>query len=71
MGVSAQQVGIDNLRQKDPARYGSLMDPGDQYSYDIYTQAARALLVGGHANLPGPTAPQAVLALVSPSRRST
>ena len=31
VGISAQQVGIDNLRQKDPARYGSLMDPGDQY----------------------------------------
>jgi Alpha/beta hydrolase domain len=50
VGVSAQAVGIDNLRQKDPARYGSLTDPGDQYSYDIYTQAARALLAGRGSN---------------------
>ena len=34
--------------QKDPKRYGSLTDPGDQYSYDIYTQAARAVLAGNH-----------------------
>ena len=63
VGVSAQQVGIDNLRQKDPARYGSLMDPGDQYSYDIYTQAARALLVGGHANPLAPLHPKRLLAV--------
>ena len=37
---------VDNLRQKDPARYESLSDPGDQFSYDIFTQAARALVTG-------------------------
>jgi hypothetical protein len=46
VGVSAQVVGVDNLRQKDPARYGSLTDPGDPYAFDIYTQAARALVDG-------------------------
>jgi Alpha/beta hydrolase domain len=50
VGVSAQQGGIDNLRQKDPARYGSLTDPGDQFSFDIYTHAASALLAGDHSN---------------------
>jgi hypothetical protein len=55
VGVSAQAVGIDQLRQMDPARYGSLTDPGDQFSYDIYTQAARALIVGGVS--PSPLAP--------------
>jgi len=55
VGVSAQAVGIDQLRQKDPARYGSLSDPGDQFSYDIYTQAARALIVGDSS--PSPLAP--------------
>ncbi len=31
------------LKGTDPARYGSLHHPGDAYSYDIYTQVARAL----------------------------
>ncbi len=35
--------GLVNL---DPARYGTLSHPGDAYSYDIYTQVARALRDG-------------------------
>lgn len=31
------------LKQWDPARYGSLLHPGDDYSYDMFTQAARAI----------------------------
>ena len=31
------------LKGQDPARYGSLHHPGDSYSYDMYTQVARAL----------------------------
>jgi hypothetical protein len=62
VGISAQQVGIQNLQQKDPARYGSLTDPGDRFSYDIYTQAARALLVGGRSN---PLAPLHVKRLLA------
>jgi hypothetical protein len=31
------------LRGIDPARYGDLHHPGDAFSYDIYTQVARAL----------------------------
>jgi len=63
VGVSAQAVGVDNLRQKDPVRYGSLTDPGDQFSYDIYTQAARALLVGGRSNPLAPLHPKRLLAV--------
>jgi hypothetical protein len=63
VGVSAQGVGITNLRQKDPARYGSLTDPGDQFSYDIYTQAARALLAGGRSNPLAPLHPKRLLAV--------
>lgn len=63
VGVSAQEVGINNLRQKEPARYGSLTDPGDQYSYDIYTQSALALLVGGHSNPLAPLHPKRLLAV--------
>lgn len=47
VAVSAQRVGIhgqpDNpqgLEQWDPERYGSLSIPSDDYSFDIYTQAA-------------------------------
>lgn len=51
VGVSAQKVGIDGfpgpdaagLRQWDPQRYGSLTHPGDDYSFDIYAQAGRAV----------------------------
>lgn len=64
VGVSAQAVGIDQLRQKDPARYVSLTDPGDQFSYDIYTQAARALVVGDSSASPlGPLHPKRLLAV--------
>jgi Alpha/beta hydrolase domain len=37
VGVSAQAVGVNNL--KNTARYASLLHPGDSYSYDIFTRA--------------------------------
>ncbi len=51
VGISAQKIGIDGfpgpdaagLKQWDKERYGSLEHPGDAYSYDIFTQAARAV----------------------------
>jgi len=47
VGVSAQEVVVDgateSLQAWDPARYGSLKHPGDQYSYDIFSQVAQAL----------------------------
>ncbi len=51
VGVSAQKIGIDGfpgpdaagLKQWDANRYGSLNHPGDAYSYDIFTQAGRAI----------------------------
>ncbi|WP_026310912.1 alpha/beta hydrolase domain-containing protein [Parafrankia elaeagni] len=49
VGVSAQQLGINaageypGLKAWDQARYGTLNHPGDQYSYDIFSQAAQAL----------------------------
>src|SRR5262245_55395478 len=53
VGVSVQRVGIEGggmmpgfgLRQTTPERYGALDHPGDEYSYDIFTQVARALRV--------------------------
>ena len=51
VGVTAQRVAIEGypgteqsaLRGWDPDRYGSLHHPGDDFSFDVYTQAARAL----------------------------
>ncbi len=51
VGVSAQKVGVHGfpgeeaagLEQWDPERYGGLEHPGDAYSYDIFTQAARVI----------------------------
>jgi hypothetical protein len=46
VGVSAQYVGVQGdsgLVSSDPERYGTLIHPGDNYSYDIFTQAARAI----------------------------
>jgi hypothetical protein len=48
VGVSAQKVGVDALKGTDPqrgdaVRYASLSHPGDDYSYDIFSQAGQAL----------------------------
>lgn len=57
VGVSAQSVGVNSasepgnavgstvmgLKNWDPKRYGSLVHPGDAYSYDIFSQAGKAL----------------------------
>lgn len=49
VGVSAQRVGIEGggnplgetrvLKVADPVRYGTLLHPGDNYSYDMFSQA--------------------------------
>ena len=53
VGVSAQRVGIEGgagstapflvLKNADPDRYGVLNHPGDNYSYDIFSQAGAAV----------------------------
>jgi hypothetical protein len=56
VGITAQQVAVDGqssltagvpatagLAVWDPYRYGRLHHPGDEFSYDIFTQAARTL----------------------------
>jgi hypothetical protein len=48
------------LKGIDSARYGSLAHPGDGYSFDIFTQVARAVLQGG--SLLGGATPRFVLA---------
>lgn len=39
IGVSAQAVGVNSLKTQNPARYGTLVHPGDSYSYDMFTHA--------------------------------
>jgi hypothetical protein len=41
VGVSAQKVGVDELKVRDPNRYKNLQHPGDAYAYDIFTRAGR------------------------------
>ena len=43
VGVDAQALGVNVLRGWDPLRYGSLVHPGDDYSFAIYAQVAKAL----------------------------
>jgi Alpha/beta hydrolase domain len=52
MGVTAQRVGVhggggvlpeSGLRRSDPDRYGTLTHPGDEFAFDLFTQAGRAV----------------------------
>lgn len=53
VGVSAQKIGLDGgatafpgvqpIKLADPARYGSLVHPGDAYAFDIFSQAGRVV----------------------------
>lgn len=45
----AEEFTGKGLKRIDPERYASLAHPGDGYSFDIYTQIARALRAGGRA----------------------
>ena len=78
VGVSAQTLGVNGgkslltggevtgtvqgLTQLDPARYGSLHQPGDQYSFDIYDQIAFGLRDSASKVL-GPLHPHHILAV--------
>jgi hypothetical protein len=71
VGVSAQALGIDGpvgiaglapLKKSDPVRYGSLVHPGDSYSYDIYSQAGEAIRHPDGRNLLAGLHPRKLLA---------
>jgi hypothetical protein len=72
VGVSAQRAGIDGgtgpvgsslaLKSVDPSRYGSLVHPGDDYSYDVFSQAGAAVWFES-TTLLGGLEPQRVLAI--------
>ncbi|MFC6092612.1 alpha/beta hydrolase domain-containing protein [Saccharothrix lopnurensis] len=66
VGVSAQRVGVDQLRAWSPARYGGLDVTGggrltaDELSYDVFTQAGRAVANG---SVTGGLRPRTLLAI--------
>jgi hypothetical protein len=77
VGISAQAVGIEGggpaieipgvdtvpaLTQYDPARYSSLHHPGDQYSYDMFSQVAQVLRRPGDINVLGGLVPEHLIA---------
>jgi hypothetical protein len=53
VGVSAQAVGVNYLKSKDPGRYSGLLHPGDSFSYDIFSQAGMAVRDRASMLLPG------------------
>ena len=66
VGVSAQKVGVDasplGLKFWDPIRYAPLKHPGDAYSYDMWSQLARALVAGDGPAPLGELKPQRIIA---------
>jgi hypothetical protein len=64
--LGAGFAGTDGLPAWDPERYGSLHHPGDAWSYDIFTQAARTVAPGRHPQVVDPLGglePRAIIAL--------
>lgn len=69
VGVSAQRVGVEQLRGWSPARYGDLDVTGrgrftaDELSYDVFAQAAKALRTREGAAPLGPLRAETVLGI--------
>lgn len=73
VGVSAQIVGVEGgtplapvlvlpLKTQNPERYGSLVHPGDSFSYDIFSQAAQAIWTPAGPNPLGVLKPKRLIA---------
>ena len=68
IGVSAQRVGVDHLRQWSPVRYGSLdvthdgMVEDDALSYDIFSAVGKAARAPGAVDVLGGLAAERVFA---------
>lgn len=63
VGVSAQQVGVNQLANTfNPVRYGSLVHPGDSYSYDIFSKAGLQIAEAASTVLGGLTADRVIAA---------
>jgi hypothetical protein len=51
-GDGSSPPALPALKAGDPARYGGLHHPGDAFCFGIFTQAARAVRLGGVPGLP-------------------
>lgn len=75
VGVSAQRVGVEGpgldflgsaagpLKLFDPERYAMLRHPGDDYSFDVFTQVGALLRGPRRAKVLGPLRPRRLLAV--------
>jgi hypothetical protein len=74
VGVSAQFVGVEGgpplvgvislpLKDVNPARYGSLVHPGDSFSLDMFSQAGQAIRSPSGVNPLGTLTPKRVIAI--------
>ena len=71
VGVSAQRAGISggglmegpHLKKEAPERYAPLDHPGDPWSFDIFSQAGRALRAPDRAGLLDSIVPERLLAV--------
>lgn len=74
VGVSAQRVGVEGggfsitgssnpLKQSNSQRYGSLIHPGDAYSFDIFTAAGQLAKGSSDNGVMGPLSPTRVVAM--------
>jgi hypothetical protein len=71
VGASVQKAGLDgggvlagqnHIKALDPDRYGSLVHPGDAYSYDMYSQIGRILRDSAEGGPLGPLVAARLLA---------
>ncbi len=73
VAVSAQRVGVEggasmlgadmSLKSQDPARYAALHHPGDEFSYDIFSQTGALLQSAGGADVLRGLRPRHLIAL--------
>jgi hypothetical protein len=74
VGVSAQVVGVEGgdsviglsplpLKTVDPERYGSLVHPGDSFSYDIFSQVGQLIRRRNGMNPLGDLEPEVIIAM--------
>ncbi|MEE4660408.1 MAG: alpha/beta hydrolase domain-containing protein [Halieaceae bacterium] len=71
VGVSAQKIGVDgsagalaplHLKGVNPARYGSLLHPGDSFSYDMFSQVVPILRGEANVDVLAGMVPQRIIA---------
>ena len=52
VGITAQEVGAVGLKAFDAVRYAEVVHPGDQFAYDIFAQAVKAVRTSDEIGLP-------------------